>query len=317
LYYKSIFVYPDFKQLGLRLRDQLFFWLLIFLKMSHLSTAALKPRSKLKRLFFLGLLAILLVSLSPKPFLALIFPPRFLEVIFCDVGQGDAALIKIPTGQVIVIDGGPDGSLLRCLGKNLPFNRRQIDFLILSHYHDDHITGLPELARRYQIKNFIYAPDEYQSAPRDELRKYLDRTSSEIVELAGAASIDFQPDCRLNLLNPAILSVPPDGNNSLITRLQCRGKAFLFSGDNEAKVEKALLASDFVFAADVFKASHHGSKTSNTADFLQAGGFRQLIISVGTNKFGHPSPEVLERARDLGISIRRTDQSGTIKLIVK
>jgi len=285
--------------------------------MPRLSTAALKPRSKLKRLFFLGLFILLIISFGFKPLLVLLSPPHFLEVIFCDVGQGDAALIKIPTGQVIVIDGGPDGSLLRCLGKNLPFHNRQIDFLILSHYHDDHIMGLPELARRYQIKNFIYAPDEYQSAPRVELKRYLNRTSSKITELDSGASIDFSSDCRLNLLNPVILSVPPDGNNSLIVRLQCRGKTFLFSGDNEAKVEKALLASDFVFAADVFKASHHGSKTSNTVDFLQAGGFRQLIISVGTNKFGHPSPEVLERAQDLGISIQRTDQSGTIRLIVK
>jgi len=241
--------------------------------------------------------------------------PQPLEVIFCDVGQGDAALIKTPFGQIIVIDGGPDGSALKCLGENIPFWRRQIDFVILSHYHDDHVSGLPELARRYQINNFIYAPDDYYSAPRVELIKYLNRKKGRITELLARGAIDLGKDCRLEFLNPVSLLVSKNGNNSVVTRLQCLETAFLFSGDNEVGVENSLLASNFDFSADVFKASHHGSKTSNTKEFLLAGGFTELVISVGSNKFGHPSPEVLERAQDLGLKIRRTDQEGTVKFI--
>jgi len=242
---------------------------------------------------------------------------RSLEVIFCDVGQGDAAIIKFPDGRLIMIDGGPDGSVLKCLGKNIFFGRRKIDYIILSHYHDDHVLGLPEVARRYRIKNFIYVPDENYSAPRDELIKYLGKQQSQITKLTFQGRLDLEKNCYLQFLNPAILKVPVEGNNSLVVYFSCRGKTFLFSGDNEAKVEKALLASNFNFSADIFKASHHGSKTSNSEDFLRAGGFKTLIISVGENKFGHPSPEVLERAQNMGIDIRRTDEDGTIKFIIE
>jgi len=240
-----------------------------------------------------------------------------LEVIFCDVGQGDASLIKLPDGRLILIDGGPDGSVLKCLGKNIFFGKRKIDYLILSHYHDDHVLGFPEVARRYRIKNFIYVPDENYSAPRDELMKYLDKQQSQIIKLVFQGRLELEKNCYLQFLNPAIFKVPLDSNNSLVVRFSCRGKTFLFSGDNELKVEKALLSSDFNFSADVFKASHHGSKTSNSEDFLRAGGFKILVISVGENKFGHPSLEVLERAQNMGIDIRRTDENGTIKFIIE
>lgn len=245
------------------------------------------------------------------------FRTQPLEVIFCDVGQGDATLIKLSDGRLILIDGGPDASVLECLGKNIFFGRRRIDYVILSHYHDDHVLGLPEVARRYKIKNFIYTPDENYSAPRDELIKYLGKQQSQITKLTFQGCLDLEKNCYLQFLNPAILKVPVEGNNSLVVYFSCRGKTFLFSGDNEAKVEKVFLTSNFNFSADVFKASHHGSKTSNSEDFLRAGGFKTLIISVGENKFGHPSPEVLERAQNMGINIRRTDEDGTIKLIIE
>jgi beta-lactamase superfamily II metal-dependent hydrolase len=176
---------------------------------------------------------------------------------------------------------------------------------------------LPAVARRYRVKNFIYAPDEYVSPAREVLLDYLDEQSARVAEIISAGKVNLGTACGLEFFNPAILNVSPDGNNSLITKLICREKSFLFSGDNEPKVERALLTSGFDFTADVFKASHHGSKTSNAADFLHSGGFRVLIISVGDNRFGHPSPEVLATASQLGLSLHRTDQEGDIKFIVK
>ena len=78
------------------------------------------------------------------------------KLFFFDVGQGDSALIITPGGQTILIDGGPDRKVLRALGEALPFWRRKIDLLVITHAHDDHISGLVEVSRRYQINNVLY-----------------------------------------------------------------------------------------------------------------------------------------------------------------
>ena len=93
-------------------------------------------------------------------------PSKNLEVTFCDVGQGDAALVRTPQNQKIVIDGGPDDSVLACLGQALPFYDRKIDLVLLSHPHADHVSGLIEVLRRYQVSEVmgtgvIYTTNEY------------------------------------------------------------------------------------------------------------------------------------------------------------
>ena len=106
-----------------------------------------------------------------------------------------------------------------------------------------------------------------------------------------------------------------DPNNSLTVKLNCAGAKFLFSGDNSATIEKALLKTGLDLRADVLKASHHGSNSANSEAFLRAVNPKLLVISVGAdNKFGHPSPLVLERAASLNINVKRTDQDGSVKI---
>jgi beta-lactamase superfamily II metal-dependent hydrolase len=106
---------------------------------SRTSASSLAPNKRKfsRQLAILGLTGLLLVGIFFFVGVELLLHPRDLKVVFCDVGQGDAALIKAPSGQVVLIDGGPDSSVLECLGKNLSFWRRRIDFMVLSHYHDD------------------------------------------------------------------------------------------------------------------------------------------------------------------------------------
>ncbi|MFA5184441.1 MAG: MBL fold metallo-hydrolase [Patescibacteria group bacterium] len=242
--------------------------------------------------------------------------PQYLEIDFLDVGQGDASLIKTPGGQVILIDGGPDNRILRRLGESLPFYERRIDYVVLSHYHEDHLTGLIEILKRYKVKNLIYSIDSPASPALTELLGVAQTRAVSISPLRERLKIVYADDCFMDILNPSILGIKKDDNNSLAARLDCAGRRFLFTGDNSAAAEKALVASGWGIAATVFKAAHHGSNSANSELFLIAVNPRLMVFSVGAdNRFGHPSQKVLDRAAELGIEIKRTDQLGTIKVL--
>lgn len=239
------------------------------------------------------------------------------EVIFFDVGQGDSIFIKTPKGKSILIDGGPDNSVLSQLGDNYFYFQRQIDWLIISHEHDDHIIGLIEIIKRYKINNIVYLDNNYSSIIFLELLAQAKRKKINIISLQKNAELGFEKDCRLNLFNPLLLNVLADDNNSLIVKFDCRNSKVLFTGDNSAKVEEKLIASNWDLSAGVLKAAHHGSKTANSLEFINKIHPSLFVISVGKeNKFGHPSGEVLERIKDLGLDAKRTDQVGNVKIFI-
>lgn len=240
-----------------------------------------------------------------------------LVVNFFDVGQGDSALITTPSGLVILIDGGPDNTVLRRLGNSLPFYRRQIDLIISSHYHDDHLTGLVEVIKRYQVKKIIYAPSVFDSPILETLLQIVQEQKITMNPVTAAARLNLGADCLLNFLNPQSLGVKNDQNNSLIVKLVCGDQKFLFTGDNSLSVEKAVVNFKWDLSALVFKAAHHGSDSANSETFLRAVNPRLVVISVGAdNRFKHPSLGVLERLTKLGIEFIRTDRSGSLKMSV-
>lgn len=275
--------------------------------------------SKIKKIFNIGkkILIMIITVLGLILAISFVFPQGLSspEVVFLDVGQGDSVLIRAPGGQTVLIDGGPDNKVLRRLGNNMPFYRRRIDFLVISHYHDDHIAGLIETIKRYRVGALVYSG----KAPDNFLISELLRTASEnkvsLKRLDSQMNLSFSPDCRLGILNPAVLNIKEDPNNSLISRLDCSGQSFLFAGDNGLSAEKALLASGWPLRADVFKASHHGSNTSNSEAFLESVSPQIVIVSVGQdNRFGHPGVIFLDRVNNLGIPLKRTDECGDVKI---
>jgi len=241
---------------------------------------------------------------------------NFLNVYFLNVGQGDSVLIRTPEHRNILIDGGPDNLVLHRLGEVLPFYIRRLDYIIISHFHDDHISGLIEILKRYQIKKIIFAPSDISSPLTLAFFKEIENKNISIIEIKNTASLHLDSYCDLFFINSGSLKIKNNDNNSLVAKLNCRGKTFLFAGDNEVEAEKALVASSFDLKADIFKASHHGSKTSNTEEFLKAVNPEKIIISVGhDNRFGHPSREVLERVISNKIEVIRTDVLGTIHIL--
>ncbi len=272
----------------------------------------LKIKKKILRYSLACFILILLITF----FIHLYNIRSVLEVDFLDVGQGDAILIKTPSNEAILIDGGPDNKVLWRLGENLSFYQRRIDYLILSHYHDDHAVGLIEILKRYRVGHLIYAGGISSSPVITELLDIAQSRKVELIPLDGEFQVSYGNDCRLDLLNPFVLGVKDDPNNSLVARLSCVGRTFLFSGDNSQSVEKILINSDWDIRADILKSSHHGSNSANSELFLRAVNPQFMVISVGAdNRFGHPSPRIIELASVLGIDVKRTDESGSVKFL--
>lgn len=243
-----------------------------------------------------------------------------LEVDFLDVGQGDAILIKTPAGQNILIDGGPDRTVIKRLGKNLSWWDKQIDLMILTHPHDDHASGLIDVVKRYNVKKIIYngvvhnGPNylTWLKLIRDKNIKTTIIDRPQVIKLSG--------DCQLEIIYPreslAGKEVENLNNSSLVVRLVYGQTKFLFVGDLEELGEEKLLDDKIDLTADVLKIGHHGADTSSSQRFLEKINPRLAIISVGLkNDFGHPSLRVIKRLERLGIKVLRTDQIGTIKVI--
>jgi competence protein ComEC len=236
-------------------------------------------------------------------------PDQEMTVAFLDVGQGDAALVTTPGGQQVLIDGGPSGiELMRELGAAMPHWDRSIDAVILSHPQQDHLAGLVELGRRFEVAAVYDAGARNRSAT---FAAYDDEFGSRILLRAGDA---FELDgVRFEVLWPHSGQLSGDLNqDSLVVRVEYGGRSLLFTGDIESTPQLALLAATRV-GADVLKVPHHGAATSDVA-FFEAVDAGIAVVSVGTNTFGHPREETLEALAPA--RILRTDEDGRIVVTI-
>jgi competence protein ComEC len=238
-----------------------------------------------------------------------------LAVTVLDVGQGEAVLVEAPSGEVVLIDGGPSGpALLKALSKELGTGRR-IDLVVLTHPQQDHVAGLVALAERYEVRaaavNGWFSDLPAYSAWRAALGEQ--RTPVTVLtsgQSARAGKLLFE------VLSPPagyITSNRDDLNNSsVVLRLTYGSVSFLLTGDLAFEGEDALLAATGDLRATVLKVGHHGSATSSGAEFITAVRPSVAVISAGQdNLFGHPSPATLLRLA--GIPVYRTDANGSVR----
>lgn len=234
-----------------------------------------------------------------------------------DIGQGDAIFFETPEGHQILIDGGPSGAILAKLGEIMPFWDRSIDVLILTHPHADHLDGLFEVLKRYDIGMVIEAGVNYTLPEYREWHNLLKEKGVKIIIASSGQRIRFSDDAYLDLLTPFknfIDQSPKNVHDAMVVSLLHYGltKALLM-GDAEKSLEYDLIFSGINLRSDLLKIGHHGSKTSSSEDFLRAVSPRFALISVGKkNRYGHPHQEVIDRLLTLGIATLRTDQEGDI-----
>jgi competence protein ComEC len=274
---------------------------------------------KIKRIIliivFLTLPAIALKS-STKP------PAAGLEVYFLDVGQGDAILIRTSQNQNILIDGGPDESVLEKIGRLLPYTDRHIDLMILTHPHADHLIGLIAVLKRYEVNQVLYTGAHYQDASYRYFQEIISQKAKKRILAQSPFTFDLGDNCELNILFP-LTNISGENfkninNSSIVSELNCADHKILLMGDAEKEVEKELLENYSDLQAEVLKLGHHGSKTASYLEFLERVAPKLAVILVGRdNKYNLPSPETLENLQTLDLKVIRTDQDGGLKIWLK
>lgn len=233
------------------------------------------------------------------------------EVVFLNVGEGDAILLSQGENQVLV-DGGRDGKdLLYRLGRHLPFWDRQIEAVIATHPDADHIGGLTALLRAYRVRNVLTTGAGSGTEAFRMLEAAIRERGVPTATVFAGASLDFPRGGQLDVLSPN-RPVPREATEtnlgSVVARFAYNDSSFLLTGD--LPHEETHLVS--VPATEILKIAHHGSKESSDAAFLDAVRPREAVISVGQNNYGHPDPGVLTRLAERGITVRRTDEHGDI-----
>ncbi len=241
--------------------------------------------------------------------------PRALTVVFFDVGQGDAALIRSPAGAQVLIDGGPDPSQVATKLAALGVHR--LDLLVATHPHADHVAGLPVVLARIAV-GLVVDPGCAGSSPfyADFLRA---------VHASGVPFRHPRPGAELRIADVRLEVLAPDhcwsgtdsdpNNDSVVLRMESGESSVLFTGDAERENQTDMLRDEAAhLTATVLKVPHHGGNTS-LPEFLAAVHARVAIVSVGQpNRYGHPNPEVLAELRHDGMRVYRTDRSGDITL---
>ena len=242
-----------------------------------------------------------------------------LRVTFFDIGQGDAALLEFPAGRML-IDAGPLQENYDAGDRVLvPFLRshgiRELEAVVISHPHADHLGGLPTLLREIKIKKVFICGVEINSFLEQRCEKLADSLRVPILPLrAGERLPDFAP-AQVQVLHPQRDESGFENLNdaSVVIKVIFGQHAFLFPGDAEFESENHLLQAASVLDSDVLKVGHHGSRTSSLLSFIQAVSPQWAVTSVGRwNNFGHPDPQVMARYDSLGIRLLRTDRDGAV-----
>ncbi|MEW6524704.1 MAG: DNA internalization-related competence protein ComEC/Rec2 [Bacillota bacterium] len=245
--------------------------------------------------------------------------PAGFEVVVFDIGHGDAILLRAAQGPVVLVDAGPPGSGSSPAAFTIvPYLRhagvRAIDVLLLTHAHDDHYGGAMDVLKAFPCRLLMVAA-EGDGWPPPQLVDLVLKQGGKVWEAAAGQRLDLGA-IRLEVLHPPTGFAGGPNESSLVIRASYGRWSMLLTGDIPAAVERQLLQDyPWQLAADVLKVAHHGSLTSSLPEFLEATGARHAVLSSG-GRFGHPSPVVLARLAQAGMTVWRTDRQGAITIRV-
>jgi len=264
-----------------------------------------------------------------------------LHVDFLDVGQGDSALVTMPNGATLLIDGGGRPNIdwqtsggvdtdeeferdTRSIGERVVSEYLwargldHIDYILPTHADADHIDGLNDVARNFNVRGAIVSRTPAADAEYIRFAQTMKAASVPIERIGGGDLLHFG-EVAIDVLwpSPADNSDAPWRNNDgTVLRIRYGNQAFLFTADIEKEAERGIVNRGTDLRSNIVKVAHHGSRTSSTPDFIAATRASLAIISVGrTSIFGHPSKEVVDRWRATGAQMMTTGERGTISVV--
>jgi competence protein ComEC len=243
-------------------------------------------------------------------------PPRDWVVIACDIGQGDAFLIRAGPGEAVLVDTGPDAALLRmCLERA---GVRRVALLLLTHFDTDHVAAVPAVLAHHRPAAVLASPVPLPAANAEQVAAAVQRSG--VPWQVGAPGQRWRVgETVLDVLWPRrVIDAGSVSNNAaMATAVSVAGMRILFPGDLEPLGQAGLMASAPAGAFDVTTIPHHGSAHQHP-DFLRWTGGRTALVSAGRgNPFGHPRPQALELAAGAGMTVGRTDADGPIAVVVR
>ena len=243
--------------------------------------------------------------------------PNIMEVHYIDVGQGDSILIRV-NNKVLLIDSGPKNSKSKLTKYLNSLNIKNIDYLIATHPHEDHIGNISTIINNYKVNKFYSPKVTTNTKTFEKIVSTLKNNNLKITILDNTtSSINLGNNTSVKVYSPIEDFKDDNLNNySPIIKITFGKTSFLFTGDAEEYVEKQVVNNVSNLSSNVLKLGHHGSSSSTCKEFLDAVNPDIAIITVGIdNEYGHPHNEVLDLLKSYKIKTYRTDNDSSIILI--
>lgn len=259
------------------------------------------------------------------------FPDSRLHIITCNVGQGDAILFTYGNTQILT-DGGPDKSVLSCLGKYMPFWDKEIELVVLTHPDADHATGVVYVTQAYKVDKILINPIDPGTPVYQALRNEVGGRGIPVINPTtgmslrlGLIYLDVLSPNDLSFVN---LSVAKEGDSlskynkasdtnlySIVYLLRFGEFKALMLGDIPQKVSDSLASAWQTGSVEYIKIPHHGSVNGLTDNLVRVVMPKIAVISVGKNSWGFPKKEILEMLEKYNVKVIRTDEVGDIETI--
>ena len=272
-----------------------------------------------KEVFFLLYILIFSIFLVGCDFNTTIVENNYkdkLVVHFIDVGQGDSTLIEFPNGETSLIDAGTRNNGEKVINYLQKIGIKKIDYLIATHPHEDHIGGLPQVIKNFDIGK-IYMPNKTQNTRIfEELLQEIKSKDLKISLAKGGDVIINEGELKYIILAPNRDNYDNTNNFSIVTKIEYKNSSFIVMGDAEIESELEMIEGNYDLESNVLRAGHHGSSTSSIDEFVEKVNPKYAIISVGKdNTYGHPHKEIIDKFNKMDIDVLRTDEVGDIVFV--
>lgn len=234
-----------------------------------------------------------------------------MAVHFIDVGQGLAVLVQ-SDGQNLLYDGGDRSHADQVVSYLQQQNVQTIDYMISSHYDEDHLGGLVDCLNSFSVNTALGSDYVHTS---DLFNRFMNTATANVVTVEHPSVGDTFSfgSGSFTILAPSGISSSNSNDNSVVIKLENGSNSFIFTGDAEETSEQDMISTGMNLDCDVLSVGHHGSASSTTWDFLEASSPSYAVISCGAdNQYGHPSAETMGRLFDMEIPVFRTDKQGTV-----
>lgn len=268
----------------------------------------------MNKLFLMCIIGLVLICICVAG-----LPGREVSVSFLNVGQGDSIFVRTPDDYFILIDGGPSVSVLEELADVMPRYNRTIDLVLITHPHADHVNGLVEVVKRFDVGGLLIVGTPSENTYYQEILRLCDEWQIPVYFGESGRDVKVGSYLYIDVVWPITNAAGKEfenlNNASLAVRLITPNKVLFLGGDAEKEEETEILESGFDLSADILKAGHHGSKTASSEEFLNAVNPKVVVIQSGAeNSFGHPHKETLEKLLERTIQVRRNDIEGRVEI---